>query len=143
MDAIKPCGSFSSGNKQNSSTRRVCGAVTALSLSFSFDLSHSLSFCLPAFRFLSLPITVSFFLILYIHFCKLSLYLGISFTASVTSSIWTLSPALSGASKETSSTILSLTVCSRLAPIFSTVLFVYSEKERERGRVLKKMEGES
>ena len=37
----------------------------------------------------------------------------------------TASPALSGASKETSSTILSMTVCRRLAPMFSTVLFVF------------------
>jgi hypothetical protein len=41
-----------------------------------------------------------------------------------TSSIEKDMPALSGASKEISSTILSITVCSRLAPMFSTVLLV-------------------
>jgi hypothetical protein len=41
-----------------------------------------------------------------------------------TSSIEKAMPALSGASKDISSTILSMTVCSRLAPMFSTVLLV-------------------
>ena len=56
-----------------------------------------------------------------------------SLCLTYSSVMMTVSPALSGASKETSSTILSITVCRRLAPMFSTVLFVcvkYIMRER-------------